>query len=82
MIAVSKDEVFDEKDAVIYSTVTDEKYAYGLNVDTKKPENEYAESERKCVCVFPMMVFTGEYRALTMRRQESRANRRMMKREL
>ena len=44
MIAVSKDEVFDEKDTVIYSTVTDEKYAYGLNVDTKKPANEYAET--------------------------------------
>ena len=44
MIVASEDETFDENDQVIYSTVTEEKYAYGLNADLSNPDETYAET--------------------------------------
>ena len=44
MIVASEDETFDDNDAVIYSSVTEEKYTYGLNTDLNNPDETYAET--------------------------------------
>lgn len=44
IIIASGDSTFDADDTIIHSTVSDEKYAYGFNVDLEHPENTYAET--------------------------------------